>query len=82
MDPIQTYYKEILHCSVTHCQRSGATKQLGARSNLAMQGPPETEDRSTKDCQISNIKEVFLLAKLSLPQHIKTFITGVYGSFL
>ena len=42
---------------------SGVTEQLGALSNLAMQGPPEAADRSTKVCQISNIKANFLSAK-------------------
>ena len=44
---------------------SGVTEQLGALSNLAMQGPLETADRSTKVYQISTIKMVFLLAKSS-----------------
>ena len=61
---------------------SGVTEQLGVLSNLAAQGPPGEADRSTKVCQISNIKTVFLSAKSSLAQHIKTFITGVYGSIL
>ena len=42
---------------------SGVTKQLGALSNLATQGPPKAADRSEKVCQISNIKTVFLSAK-------------------
>ena len=59
---------------------SGVTEQLGILSNLAIQGPSDAADRSTKVCQISNIKAVFYRQSQGRVQHIKPCITGAYGS--
>ena len=56
---------------------SGVTEQLGALSNLAMQGPPEAADRSTKVHQISNIKAV-LLSAISKPVSMEVFYEGTF----
>ena len=56
---------------------NGATEQLGAFSNLAMQGAPEAADRSTKVHKISNIKAVFLSAK-SKPASMEVLYEGTF----
>ena len=56
---------------------SGVMEQLRVLSNSAMQGPPEAADRSTKVCQISNIKTALLSAK-SKPASIKVFYEGTF----
>ena len=46
-------------------KNSGVMEHLGALSNLAMQEPPEAEDRSIEVCRFLIIKAVLLSAKSS-----------------